>query len=536
VTRALRFMAFLAVARAVAAAEPELRAVRLTMLDYRPALRLLVDPALPAGEVVREGDFVLIRVKGAAADPLPLPKVDSPLEEITLVREADQSVVKVKIAPEVPFEASHEPGMLTVVFGELPAPELRGPVTPELYAQLFPAGATEAATSQEPPKATGSTEGIAIGRLSLRPYVSASYVDADVLAFASPIPVRDRYLQIAPGVTVSMPIARGELAADYEPRLRFFSTIPEVGETSHFASARLDVPIGSRTQLQLTHHYTRATLETTVVDPGREYFFGLERYTYNESRALVRVDVGARLWAEGEGSFAWNRFDDPQQAGFIDYDHRALRAGLGYDIASDLRATVSYSYDRLPPSPERELVDSSAHSVLATLAGEIAALTQATLTAGFRRQQNPLASGESRSYDGLTLGGSLRRELGRATSLELQLNRNAEPSAYDTNAYYVNNAAALSLTAPLPLGGWLRGGVGFLRNQYPNPAPGLSEPRRDDVLGWSLGVGRSLGWRAFVRADYRRDRRQSNVPGYDVTTSGFAVQLGVGLFGPGPSR
>ena len=108
-TRALGLVALLAVARAAAAADPELRAVRLTLLDYRPALRLLVDPSLPAGEVVREGDFVLIRVKGAAADPLPLPKVDLPLEELTLVRETDQSVVKVRIAPEVPFEASHEP-------------------------------------------------------------------------------------------------------------------------------------------------------------------------------------------------------------------------------------------------------------------------------------------------------------------------------------------------------------------------------------------------------------------------------------------
>ena len=49
-------------------------------------------------------------------------------------------------------------------------------------------------------------------------------------------------------------------------------------------------------------------------------------------------------------------------------------------------------------------------------------------------------------------------------------------------------------------------------------------------------IGRNIGWRALIRADYRRDKRQSNVPGYDVTTSGFAIQLGFGLFGPGPSR
>ena len=42
--------------------------------------------------------------------------------------------------------------MLTVVFGEQPAPELRGPVTPELYERLFPTGAqgTGAPEEEEP--------------------------------------------------------------------------------------------------------------------------------------------------------------------------------------------------------------------------------------------------------------------------------------------------------------------------------------------------------------------------------------------------
>ncbi len=111
-TRALALLA--AFAATAGAEEPELRAVRLTNLDYRPALRLLIAPELPAAEVVREGEYVLIKVKGAAADPLALPKLEPPLEELLLDRQPGQSVLKVKVAPEVPFEASHETGMLTV--------------------------------------------------------------------------------------------------------------------------------------------------------------------------------------------------------------------------------------------------------------------------------------------------------------------------------------------------------------------------------------------------------------------------------------
>jgi len=273
-----------------------------------------------------------------------------------------------------------------------------------------------------------------------------------------------------------------------------------------------------------------------VVDPGREYFFDLSRYTFSATTALLRVELGARLSAEAEAGWARTRFDQKQQGGFFDNDNRTIRAGLGYDVGSDLRATVSYAYERIPPSPDRDLVESTAHSLLGTLAGRIAPLTSGAVTAGFRSQTNPLAQGASASYKGLTLGGTLRRELGHSSSLELQLNRSTEPSAYDTNAYYVTNSIVATLSVPAPGQFWARGSLGWLRNGYPNDAPGIAAPRRDDILGWTLGLGREIGWRAWARVDYRRERRNSNLAGFDVTTDGFVVQLGVGLFGQGPSR
>ena len=76
-------------------------------------------------------------------------------------------------------------------------------------------------------------------------------------------------------MTASMPLGSGQLAAEYEPRLRFFSDIPLVDEPSQFAGLRYEVPIGSRVFLRLGQRYTRATLGATVVDPGREYFYDL---------------------------------------------------------------------------------------------------------------------------------------------------------------------------------------------------------------------------------------------------------------------
>ena len=535
---ALSALAAFALATNAPAAEPEVRAVRATTLDFRVALRVLTSEDAPPGEVVREGGEIVIRVPGVAPEALALPALEKPLGKVRLVREPGLTILRVEAAPEVPFEASHEPGMLTVLFGEQPAPELRGPVTPDLYQRLFPTGAqgTGAPEGEEPGFGRAGGEGIALGRVTLRPYVSAAWVDADVLAFDNPVPVRDRYLQVAPGVTASLPLLDGVLAAEYEPRFRFFSDIPLVNETSHFAGVRYEAPIGSRVFLRLAHRYTRAILETTVVDPGREYFYNLSPYTFNATTAAARVELGARLYAEAEAGWVWTRFDQADPGGFFDYDTRTLRAGLGYDVGSDLRATVSYAYERIPPSPDRPIVETSAHGVLGTLAGTVAPLTTGSVSVGFRRQTNPLATGASASFDGFILNGSLRRELGHSSSVELLFTRAVDPSSYDTNAYYTNNSLVAALAVPAPFEFWARGSVGFLRNNYPNDAPGLDVPRRDDILGWTVGLGRQIGWRSWVRADYRRERRNSNLPGLDVTTDGFVVQLGVGLFGSGSSR
>ena len=535
---ALCALAAFALATNAPAAEPEVRAVRATTLDFRVALRVLTSPDAPPGEVLREGGEIVIRVPGVAPEALALPALEKPLGAIRLVREPGLTILRVEAAPEVPFEASHEPGMLTVVFGEQPAPELRGPVTPDLYERLFPTGAqgTGAPEGEEPAFDRAGGDGIALGRVTLRPYVSVSWVDADVLAFDNPVPVRDQYLQVAPGVTASVPLFDGVLAAEYEPRFRFFSDIPLVNETSHFAGVRYEVPIGSRVFLRLGQRYTRAILETTVVDPGREYFYNLSQYTFWATTAAARVELGPRLFGEAAADWAWTRFDQAQPGGFFDYDTRTLRAGLGYDVGSDLRATVSYAYERIPPSPDRAIVETTAHDLIGTLAGTVAPLTTGSLSVGFRRQTNPLATGGARPSRASPSAG--RSGGSSATPPRSSCSSPAPWTRAPTTRTPTTRTTPLvaSLSVPVPFEFWARGSVGFLRNDYPNDAPGLGVPRRDDILGWTVGLGRQLGWRTWVRADYRRERRDSNLPGYDVTTDGFVVQLGVGLFGPGSSR
>jgi hypothetical protein len=516
---------------------PQVTAVRLTTIDHRPALRVLGTDDLPPCQIVREGGFVVIRLPASAPAELPLPEPQHPLLGLSVERTERETTLRIAVPPDVPFEGRFEPGMLTVLFGAPPGPQGRGPVTPELYRELFPTGFLIPAEAEDeglgPPEARA---GWVIGRVALRPYLTASYVDADVLAFDSPVPVRDRFLQVQPGLTASLPVASGTLALEYEPRLRFFSSIEQVNETSHFAGARLDAPLGSRTLLRAGYRFTAATLETTVVDPGREYFFDLARFHFNEVTLGARVELGPRLWLELDGAFGAARFDETQEGGFFDYDRRTGRAGVGYDVGSDARVSVSYGYEHLPPSPDRPVVESTAHSLLGTVQGPIGPLTTASLTLGYRSQENPLAPPGGDHFDGFTVTGLLRRDLGVATRVELVLNRATEPSAFEQNAFYVTNSVQLGLHTDAPLELWVQAGARLLWNDYRTTASAIGEPREDRIFGWSLGVGRSLGARTWVRVDYQRDDRESNLPGFDVTTSGFSAQVGIGLFAPGGGR
>jgi hypothetical protein len=62
-------------------------------------------------------------------------------------------------------------------------------------------------------------------------------------------------------------------------------------------------------------------------------------------------------------------------------------------------------------------------------------------------------------------------------------------------------------------------------------ASGLTEPRHDDIFGWSLGLGRPFTRWSYLRADYRHERRRSNLDAFQVTTHALVLQVGIGYLG-----
>jgi hypothetical protein len=202
-------------------------------------------------------------------------------------------------------------------------------------------------------------------------------------------------------------------------------------------------------------------------------------------------------------------------------------------VTPNLRANLLYGYYRTPAPAERPEAESQEHSIDFGLQGEILPLLTGRFSVGWVDQDSPGAGPGGTQFSGLTLGADLTKQFSPSTSLQLTATRATQLSAFEDNAFYVSNGVGAQLSAPLVLELTLSAGAGYHWNEYQTTASALGEPREDRILGWSIGLGRTLTRRAFVRADYRREERDSNVDEFDVTIHSFVIQVGLGFFGGG---
>ena len=168
-----------------------------------------------------------------------------------------------------------------------------------------------------------------------------------------------------------------------------------------------------------------------------------------------------------------------------------------------------------------------------SLSGAVAPLTTGRADVAYTVQDTPNAGAGGTHYRGLTTSVGLRRELGPTSALDLQVRRSLDPSAFESNGFYVATLIESVLTLPGPYRSYLRAGLGYQWSGYRTTSAAIGEPRADRLLGWYAGLGRLFGERAGLRVDYRREKRWSNLPGFDITTNALLVQVSLGWLGGG---
>ena len=523
-------------ALAVAAGRPVVQTVVLERDATRPTVTVTASEPLPTPDAERRDDRLTFTWDAELSPHAAPPLAQPPIRAIRLVPRDGRLAVELTVDPAVAYGVETDGPRVRVVFGPLPPAATD---VAALWVSLFPA-LTEPEPLEAPPiepAASGGAggdgeDGIAVGSVRLRPAIEASYVSADS-TFESPQPTHDDYFELRPRLGALAPVGTGALNADYEGRWRRGSTFPEVEDASHLVNGGLALPVGSRLTLGVTDHFAVGTLETREVDPGGEYFFGLGRYKRNRFGLQARLATAGRFSAEAAA--AWEAIEVDDASSFFDYDRRTLELRLGYELAPRLTAALTLAHDRIPTPSERPVAQSSARALGLLLTGELGPLTTAEIELDLLDQDTPLAAAGGREFRGLVLGARLRRQLGRESTLLLEGSRASFPSSFEGNAFYLASAVSGELDTPLPAAFVLRLAAGYHWNDYRTPAALLTEPRRDRFWDGAIGLGRPITRRAWVRADYRRERRDSNLDAFDTTIDAFTIQVGAGYLG-GPGR
>jgi hypothetical protein len=545
------------------AAPPRLLEVRSERVEGRPAVVVVAAAPLLDVSVRRDGADLVVSLGATAPGLLSAPAVPAPLEAVRVERFAGGVQLRVRVAPEVSYEVRREGDRLVLLFAPAPvAAAAPAPVSPsrtspapaspapaasgELYRGLFPPspagndagsvgapadGPEGALPSERPPEER--PEGLHAGSMTFKPSASLRYVDADVSLLDSPQTARDRYAEARPALAFELPLRDGMLRLDYEARLRRYSSFEQLNGVSHQANAHLEYPMGPSLTVRGLGHFARGLLETAEVDPGGEYFFRLGHFTRRQFGGGARVHTGGPFDVDVAGIV--DKVTVDEDAGFFGYERRSFTGGLGMAIGPERRSSFNYSFEHVPSSPERPEAESRVHTISGAVEGEVMPLLSGRAAAGYAWRESPRAAPGGQRFRGLTFSAQLTRDFGRSAHLVLSANRSTELSAFEHNAFYVATSVLAVFTAPLPLSFSFSAGGGYHVNRYPTVATALGAPRRDELVDWMVGIGRSISRWAFVRADYRRDRRDSNLDFYDQRTHAFYAELGLGFF-PQASR
>jgi hypothetical protein len=414
----------------------------------------------------------------------------------------------------------------------------------DLYSKIVPvppggpASDSVGASGAPPAERTeaGDESGLHLGPARMRPYVGLTYVDADIALLDTPQPVHDRYFQVEPHLPVdvgSTTTGRPHLQLSYDPRFRFASSFDELGQPSHLFTANLDVPMGPSLTVKGGYHFAHGLLETTEVDPGREYFFQLSPFTRNQALVGLVFDPGGLLALELNAMR--DSVDLEDESSFFDHQTDTLGAGLAYEFGATSRAYVRYSWIHVPTPAERPEAESTANTIAVGVAGDLLPLVRGEVWAGLRSVAAPQGGPGGTHFGGAVLSAQIRKEFSPGTAVTVLARRDTYPSDFEENAFYVASGIGAEGDFRLPLSLVGHAALGWQRNAYRVVSPEIGAPRRDDLVGWSVGVGRALTTWSYLRADYRRDHRDSNLPVYNSTGYVFTVQIGLGYLGSTPT-
>jgi hypothetical protein len=519
---------------APALALPTLLALRVDDVGGRRALTIITSGAMATPEVRREGDSLIVPLAASVPPSFVAPGPRPPLTDIGFERGAFGLSLRLRVARTVPYSVRQDGPVMQIVFGQEKSRATANAITPTaaLFQSLFHAAPDPAVAAIEtslPPSANDpEPTGFRIGPIRLEPAIALNYWEGNSALGDTARSVKHRYLEVQPRLIGDLTLLQGRLKLSYEPRLRGYSSVPAVNQRSDRARVALDQPFGAFV-LHADHVISTGILETTEVDPGREYFFRLGRFTRRQTTVGATLEPGGRI-AFDLGASRENVNVD-ERAAFFDHETQVVRAAVDYELAPERKFALGYAFDRVPTPVDRPEAAMQGHTIEARLSGEILPLLRAEGSVGYRRHSSPNAAPGGRHFRGFVSALRLMKDFTPGAALGVSLGRSTPVSSFEGNGFYVTTSAQADTRITLPFALVFRAAAGRQRNTYQTLAAALGRPRDDRIEGWTVGLGRPFGRRAFLGLDYRGERRNSNLDEFDSEAHAVVFQFGF-VFAP----
>ena len=476
------------------------------------AVRIVLAGAQVPATVRREGARIVVAVPGGPPELLALPRPRPPVEAVLSEPSSEGGLLVLEVRPPFEYKAEREGRELRVVL----APISGADDLETLTRMLFPAVGGAAPVTEELPLMSRGP------RVRLRPSVGAFYATGTNAFEEGPQPGEDSYWDVAPRLELLTAPAR----IFYEAHIRGGSRYPDVNSTTtHEVGARVERHLAGDAHVSLQYDFLRGRQQARAVDPGGEYFFGLEPFRKQGLAGRGRFPVGGATGLLLNGTWEQVRFD--RLGTFIDYSYYTLQGGVRREVGGQSSVEVLYTRDDVYDATSAAVAGTSADTVSASLTGEVRPMLDVHFFAGLTRRRSPGAPDAARTLTDLVARVELRKEFSGTTAVSLACQRSPTISAFEANPSYLSNFVEARGYAGLPAELSLAVSAGYRQNDYPLNAEAIGAPRRDRIFGWAVGLGRTIGSHAVLHVEYRWLRRRSNLPELSSVADGLLIQLDV---------
>jgi hypothetical protein len=478
----------------------------------------------PPGPTVEQGTVPATGPGDGASPPEPptvptvptVPAVEDPLgDDGTPTASPDESASgeSQPPSPSQPDESPEEQGEFISLF---PAPDDSRPLFETPLEQIDAVGG-------------GLPGGILLGRFLFQPMAELSWIRGDNLTLQTDEKFADNAIYARAIAAFDLMESENSLQFKYELRYRNFRKFELLQENlSHGFNLGTAIHLSPRMTFNADNHFMRGSFETIEFDPGQEVFFNVEPFNRNLAQAGLQMELSERLAAAVKATYNLVRFQGDEIA-FFSYDTATAGFNFQYRVSPLSSIFGEYVRSNTPEPAGRPAAKSIGNGVLAGMQGELTPLLTGIVRAGYSWQE----FGEGASaldYRGFIASASLTRYFTEAASLTIEGGRQTNLSNFEDNNYYTTNFLNLQFTGPVRRNLQLLTGVSFFDNLYPRLSIEIPEARNDTAIAGWVGAAYFFTPMTYFRADYRHERRRSNLDQFEYSNNVIRIVVGLGFF------